>query len=218
MVLESCGVLALDSFLEALDLAVAILDPNATGALPIVVSSVDQPGGSVSWEADLGGDAAPELIGTLQFLDDQGQPAPPPFDLNQLLTQGLDPLDQLVTQLLDGWTVEIIAAAPLEPMLNAGFSFAFTGGAVTGVVGTGQLQSMTCVGLFDMPEAPLADLAPAFPTADMTASFTEMQTTVAGTCTFDGTNVAVVDVTVNGGGTVYSFAINLTTGTVTPVS
>jgi len=215
--LETCGVLAYGSFLDALDVAMATVDPSDARTLPIVVVFADQGQGSLSFEVDLGGDPAPELIGDIQFLDDQGDPASPPFDLNQLVSQGLDSLDQLVTQLLDGWSMAINFSSPTEPLLNAGFFFTFASSAVSGVTGNALSQGVECTAIFDLVETPLADLAPAFPTVDLATTISGTETALAGTTAFDGTNVAIVDVTVNAGTTVYSFAINLDTGAVTPV-
>jgi hypothetical protein len=179
--------------------------------------SANQPSGTLQWQLDLGGDPAPEFIGLIQIANDQGQPAAPPFDLNQFVASGLATFDQFASQLADGWTVSINANAPLEPSINGRLVFAYTAGVVSGTDGNANVQGGVCGTVFILAGVPLADLVGAFPNADISSTFNGNGTALNGMTSFDGTDTPIVDGEVNGGTTVYAFAVDLGTGVVTAV-
>ncbi len=215
--LEACGLDAIDGFLEALGISVSIVDPSATTLPPIVVMGADQTGGSIQWLLDLGGDPAPEFLGIIQFSNAMDLPAEPPFDLNQFVAAGLGTLDQFLVQLPDGWTVTVTANAPPEPLINSHVVFTYTSGAVSDSNGNANIGSATCGTIFILAGAALADLAGPFPNAGFTSRYNGNETSLDGTTSFDGTDVATVDGEVNGGTVTYTFAADLGAGTVTTV-
>ncbi len=215
--LEICGIDGIDRFLEALGISVSIVDPNATSLPPIQVFAVDQAQGIIQWRVDLGGDPAPEFIGNIQFSNDLGQPASPPFDLNQFMAAGLGTLDQFLVQLPDGWTVTVVANAPLDPLINLRVVFTYTSGAVSDTNGNCNVQSAACGSILIFAGIALADLAGPFPTGDFMSTYNGNGTTLNGTTTFDGTDLATVDGEVNGGTAVYTFEVDLGAGTVVTV-
>jgi hypothetical protein len=216
--LEDCGVDAINSFLEAFDVGVSIIDPAATSLPAIQVEAVDQMQGSIAWNANLTGDPAPELLGSLQFTNDQGQPAEPPFDLTQFMGGDLSTLDQFLDQLPDGWTVTITANSLLQPLVNTTFRFVYTSGAVSDVGGNGDVADAMsgCSASFLLQSAALSDVSGTFPDTAFKSTYAGGGTTFGGNTTFDGTDVPAVDGTVNSGTKTYTFDVDLGTGTVTP--
>lgn len=213
--LEDCGLDAIGRYLQALDITVQIVDPNGTTLPAITVVNTNQTQGSITWNVDLTGDPAPEAFGVIQFQDDTGQPADPGFDITQFMANGLGALDLSLSLLPDGWSVSITVNAPTQPLLNSRFIYTYTSGAVSGVTGSGNIQSVSCGTTFSFNGATLADLAAALPTIDMTSTYTGSGTTLAGTTSLAGTDIATVDGKVNGGTTTYTFAADLGAGTVT---
>ena len=172
--------------------------PNARSWATAVVNT-NQAQGSITWNVDLTGDPAPEAFGVIQFQDDTGQPADPGFDITQFMANGLGALDQSLSLLPDGWSVSITVNAPTQPLLNSRFIYAYTSGAVSGVTGTGNIQSVSCGTTFSFNGATLAELVAAFPTIDLTSTYTGGGTTLAGGTSLAGTDIATVDGKVNGG-------------------
>ena len=213
--LEDCGLDAIGRYLQALDITVQIVDPNGTTLPAITVVNTNQAQGSITWNVDLTGDPAPEAFGVIQFQDDTGQPADPGFDITQFMANGLGALDLSLATLPDGWSVSITVNAPTQPLLNSRFIYAYTSGAVSGVTGTGNIQSVSCGTTFSFNGATLAELVAAFPTIDLTSTYTGGGTTLAGGTSLAGTDIATVDGKVNGGTTTYTFAADLGAGTVT---
>jgi len=216
--LEDCGLGAIADFLDALDIAVEIVDPNGTSLPAIDVIAVEQMQGHILWSADLGGDPAPELNGDIQFLNNMGQPAEPPFDLMQFMPPtGLGGLDAFLTQLPDGWTVRVSISTVGQPSVVANIFFSYAGGAADHGGGTVSAQDTPCGANYSFSNTPFADLVGAFPMLQTASTYTSGGTTLAGMTTFDGTDVATVDGGVNGGTAVYTFEADLGAQTVTAV-
>jgi flavin-binding protein dodecin len=181
------------------------------------VIDANQTQGLITWDLDLGGDPAPEVIGLIQFTNALGQPAEPPFDITQFVAAGLDTLDQFLDQLPDGWKVTITANTPAIPPSNVRFAFEYDSGAVIDVTGNGDIAGAAagCAMTFTLVSADLADLTGAFPSASFDAAYNGATARLEGTTTFDGTDVVAVDGEINDGGAIYEYEVDLGAGTVT---
>lgn len=217
LLLETCGFEAINALVDAVGIASAIVDPAGTSLPAIQVNAVDQAQGNLSWALDTGGDPAPELIGVIQFSDDAGQPAEPPFDITQFQAAGLGGFDQVLSQLADGWTVTFTINAPPPPLVLMRMIFTYTSGVVSDVTGNGNVQGVPCGSTYTFSGAALADLVGAFPTLETTSNYGAPDTALVGTTNLDGTATAIVECTVDGGTTTYRFAVDLVALTVTPL-
>ncbi|HEX5137806.1 MAG TPA: hypothetical protein VFY93_12590 [Planctomycetota bacterium] len=215
--LEACGIEAIVEFLDAIDVSTSIVDPAAASLPAIQVNNVDQAGGNIAWSLDTGGDPAPELLGVIQFQDDTGQPAEPPFDLTQFQAAGLGGFDAVLNQLADGWSVTITVNATPPVLVLIRTIFTYTGGVVSDVTANGNIQGLPCGTTFTFTGGTLADFAGAFPNLGTNSNYGSPDTTLAGTTDFDGTDTATVECTVDGGTATYRFAVDLGAMTVTPL-
>lgn len=215
--LMDCGFDGIEGFLDVLGIAVAIVEPGGPTLASIQVMAAEQMLGHIAWTADLGGDPAPELLGDVQFLDDMGQAAEPPFDITQFIAAGLGGLDAFLPQLPDGWTVAITINSVAPPLGIANFFFSYTSGAMNASNGNATVQNPPCGSSFTYSGATFADLGGPFPDMTFMSSYTSGGTSIDGTTTLDGTDVVTVDGTVNGGTTTYAFDVDLGAQTVTPV-
>ncbi|MHC4550653.1 MAG: hypothetical protein ACYTEZ_17975 [Planctomycetota bacterium] len=214
-VLTSCGAPFLETFLEILAEFEGVLDPNETSPSPIMVMGVDPVAVTVDWSLDLDGDSNPDLFGQLIFVDDQGDPQTA-VDVTQLQS-GLDGLDLLVPTIPDNTQLNISMAGAPPPLLG-NFTITFTGGAVGTVSGVVDLQDPECTAFADFEGASLLDVGGAFPTLTLAVSFVSLDGNAAGSVALDGTDTATADVEVDANPQpTFTFAIDLTTGQVTPV-
>jgi hypothetical protein len=215
LLLETCGFEAILSFLDAVTISADIVDPAGTSLPPIQVNGVDQAAGNIAWALDTGGDPAPEVLGVIQFADNTGQPAEPPFDITQFQAAGLAGFDQVLSQLADGWTVTITVNQPPPPLVLFRIIFTYTGGAVSDATGTGNVQGAPCGTTYTFNGASLANLVGAFPILGTTSNYGSPDTTLTGSTDFDGTATATVECTVDGGSNTYQFAVDFVAMTVT---
>jgi len=215
--LETCGIEAITQFLTSIDISVAIVDPAATSLPAIQVNSVDQVAGSIAWSLDTGGDPAPDILGVIQFQDDTGQPAEPPFDLTQFQAAGLAGFDAVLVNLADGWSVTITVNATPPVLVLVRTIFTYTGGVVSDITGNGNIQGVPCGTTFTYTGGTLADFAGAFPNFGTNTTYGSPDTTLVGTTDFDGTDTPTVECTVDGGTKTYRFAVDLGAMTVTPL-
>jgi hypothetical protein len=213
--LETCGFEAIGEFLDAIGISADIVDPAGTGLPAIQVNGVDQTQGSLSWALDTGGDPAPDVLGVIQFVNDTGQPAEPPFDITQFQAAGLGGFDQVLNQLPDGWSVTLTVNRLPPPLVLVRTVFTYTSGAVSDATGNGNIQGNPCGTTFIFTGAALADLVGAFPTLGTNSTYGAPDTSLLGTTDFDGTGTATVECTVDGGSTTYRFAVDLGAMTVT---
>jgi hypothetical protein len=215
--LETCGIEALVQFLDSVGISVAIVDPAAASLPAIQVNSVDQMAGSIAWSLDTGGDPAPDILGVIQFQDDTGQPAEPPFDITQFQAAGLAGFDAVLTNLADGWSVTVTVNTPPPVLVLVRTIFTYTGGVVTDVTGNASIQGVPCGSTFTFTGATLANFAGAFPNLGTNSNYGSPDTALAGTTDFDGTDTPTVECTVDGGTKTYRFAVDLGAMTVTPL-
>ena len=214
-VLEECGVDALNEYLALLAAFEALLDPNETNPPTFMIGAIDMAGGAVDWSLDLDTDGMPDLFGQLLFIDDQGAPFAP-FDLNQLAA-GFDQLDTFSSSMPDGSKMTFAASGAMFPQFDGAFTFNFQGAAVSTVEGDGMLQDTSCFATYTFSGESFQSVGGAFPAISITISFAGSTGTVEGTSALDGTNVARLDVMVDGDTAVFSYDVDLDTGDVTTV-
>jgi hypothetical protein len=191
-----------------------VFDPNETNPEPFAVIGTDPGGVSVNWELDLDGDTIPDLIGSVHFTNDLGDPEPS-ADVNQL-AGGLDNLDAFITSLPDGTQVVFIAGAAEPPPFDVALTFIMNAGAVDTVSGTGTSPDPDCQGNFEFLDASLQDIGGAYPNLTLNFTLMTMDGNLEGTLTLNGTNQATAAVTLDGAAEVLTYIVNLDTGTVTP--
>jgi hypothetical protein len=204
----------MDDFLDLLEVFEGLLDPGETNPAQFTDIDVDQPGASVGWSLDLDGDQTPDVVGGLQFTNEQGDPETA-ADVNQL-AGGFDDLDTMIASLPDGTRLTIDAVSPQPPPFDVAVTVTILGGAVDSVSGMANLQDPECMASLDLAGASLQDVGGDYPSMTLNVSFVTGVGTVAGTIVFDGTNQARAEVTLDGGTEVSAFLINLDTGAVTP--
>jgi hypothetical protein len=215
-ILEGCGVDSIDDFLGVLEIIEGLLDPNETNPAPIVVLDVDPVTASANWNLDLDADMTPDLMGSLHFTNDQGEPETG-ADVNQL-AGGLDDLDAFITSLPDGTNLTVIAAAAVPPPFDIGLTFIINGGVVDTVSGTATAPAPECQAAFDFQDALFQGIGGAYPSLVMNVMFVATDGSVEGTLTLNGTNQATAEVTLDGAPEILTYIVNLDTGAVTRVS
>jgi hypothetical protein len=158
---------------------------------------------------------APDIMGQLSFTDDQGDPETS-VDISSLAA-GFDGLDALIASFPDGTQLTIQGGSVMPPLYEVNFVVTINSGAVDNVDGSASSQATDCQSNIGFLGAELADLGGVYP-ASLVAniSVTTVDGAIQGTVTFDGTNQATVEVTLDGGATTFTFNVDLDTGAVTP--
>jgi len=211
-VLQDCGSGDFQQFVTLIDAFAALF---GNGALPAYqVTSVDAGSATVAWTLMLGTD---NLIGSLQFQDSQGAPVVP-FAVNDFnnLINGFATLPGLLATVADGTQVAIDFNLPsVDSITNGGIIVTMTLGAPDEATGQVNVQAMDCstnITFADIDASGL--LSGGIPTgATLDITVTGTGGTVLGTVTFNGTETASLEVTLDG--TPFSFLLNLSTGAVT---
>ena len=212
-ILETCGATTIDSYLELLAIFEGLLDPAETDPQTFMILVTIPADAGVDWELDLDADPGPDVLGRLQFVDAAGDPETT-VDVDQLQT-GFDDLDLLLPTVPDGTSMVFAMLRGAPPPFEGSFTFDVTGSAVSQVAGDFLIQDLLCEANLSFSGASLANVGGAVPTLVITITLTAPEGDLAGTVTLDGTNIAVVEVSVDGSAQTFSFEINLTTGAVT---
>ena len=156
---------SIGDFLGVLEIIEGLLDPNETNPAPIVVVDVDPVTASVNWNLDLDADMTPDLMGSLHFTNDQGEPETG-ADVNQL-AGGLDDLDAFITSLPNGTNLTVIAGAAVPPPLDVGLDVHHHRGRGGHRLGDGHgRRDPDCQAAFDILDASLQDIGGAYPKPD----------------------------------------------------
>jgi len=211
-ILERCLGTVNDTFLDLLD--VVRLFPGGT-APPIEISDPGVNG--IPFTADLDGDQSVDFTGLIRFFDSGGASIMP-FTANDLM-QDIDNLVQGLTTLPSGTEVRIVFDQKASIKLTkAEFSDRITGTVSTDIDGEIRQRVETCdVRLSFEGETALSILG-VFPFLDAPLNIVDAgENTVAGTVAYQGTKIAIVEVTYNGVGP-FLFRFDMKADTITPVS
>lgn len=212
---ESCVVTDLQDLAELLDIMQNLLDPAADLPAPeldVLQFLVD---GTVGWSLDVDEDGTVDLRGSVGFLDADGKPTLP-IDIGDIL--GGAPLD-LATVLagLDAGTTldldfETSGSLATSATGSGTMSFLFDGEGVASVSGDGQFESGACRLDFDFEDIDAFDPAvDGFPVASLGFGLTSEGQNLGGSVDLDGTSVAEIRATLEGG-VEEVFRIDLETG------
>jgi hypothetical protein len=198
-----------------------LLDSDGTGPQPQfdLIGAVLT--GVLPWTVDLDGDQANDLSGSI-FLTDANGDITLPASLIALLGGGgtLD-LDAILALLPDGTNVNLTFAFDEMDLVEGAsgdgdFSVEVEGGAPTGVSGGGTFASGECDFTFDFDGlSPEILEGGGFGTGSVGFDLGVGRDSVGGTIVLDGTNIARVTATRDGGAP-ETFLVDLTTGAVTP--
>lgn len=213
-VIEGCGFSSIENFVELLEIFEGLLDPDETSPTQFMVLGVDPGAALVNWGLDLDGDQQPDLMGTFQFTDADGEP-----ELSaavDLLMNGFDDLDSMIASLPDGTRLVISAVSAEPPPFDMGLTIHVLGGAVDSVDGIVNVPDAECLANLDFDGVSFADVGGDYPSLTLSFSFVTPDGAVDGTLAFDGTNLARAEVTLGENEEVFAFLINLDTGEVTP--
>ena len=213
-VLEGCGFDSIDDFLDLLTVFEGLLDPDETNPAEFMILGVDPAAAAVNWGLDRDGDQNPDLMGTLRFTDEQGDPEI--AAVVDLLLGGFDDLDTMIASLPDGTRVTIAGASTEPPPFDIAVTVTILGGAVDSVSGIVNVQDVTCQVGFDFADESLEDVGGDYPGVTLNVTILTQDGAVEGIIVFDGTNQARAEVTLGAEAEVFAFLINLDTGAVTP--
>ena len=205
--LERCGADAVDVLLDTLD--VFRIAPGATG-LPITLRAIA--GDVIPFGVDLDGDMTEDVLGAFSFVDDQGQPFMP-FTQEQL-DGGIDALLSAIATLPNGTTMRASLQPDLERGLeNAELALRYLGGLPVAVDGVVNYAADSCRTRLLITNASPLSLLGDTPSLPVTLAIEEGGDVLEGSITFNGTDTASADVSLNGGETL-AFTLDLTTGAV----
>ena len=162
-------------------------------------------GGTIPYTWDLDGDAVHELTGTLRFLDENGGTTIP-FSLAELSGLDLENPAALLEIVPPGARLELVfdVGGSLLAATNAGegagtLIFRFGDETITGVAGTGTLESGECLFEIDFDEIEI-DLEEfeGYPVADVAFTAGLGDDRLAGTIALDGSDTATLSASLNG--------------------
>jgi len=207
-ILEDCGLSKLDDFLDIVEQYGSLLDPEA--APPDFKITGITLSGIVSFTVDFDSDQQVDASGTLRFTDDSGKTIIP-LNLLTLILGGTDDLQGFVSALDDGTHVVLTVDSNLDPDFTGEFDFELANGAVSAVSGDGTVTRDQCEADFAFDDIGIEDLEGEYPIADLEIGVISSAGGVEGTVAMDGTNVANLDLTLNGGSDVYSYTYDLDT-------
>lgn len=215
-VLEECGVGSLGDFLALVEVFGGLLDPNETNPTQFMNIVVDTDMATVNWELDLDGDQLPDLIGSLQFTNEEGEPETAASV--SLLAGGFDDLDQMIATLPDGTHLSVTIGRAEPPPFDIVLTFIILGGAVDSASGSATVHNVDedCIAILEFADALLDDLIGDYPGVTLNISLVTGTGGVVGTIEFDGTHQARAEVTLGSEAEVFTFLIDLDTGAVTP--
>jgi len=213
-VLEGCGFGSIDDFLDLLEVFEGLLDPDETGPTEFMILGVDPVAATVNWGLDRDDDQQPDLMGTLQFTDELGDP-----ELSavvDLLLGGFDDLDTMIASLPDGTRVTIAGASAEPPPFDIAVTFTVLDDVVDSVSGIVNVQDVECQANLDFADESLEGVGGDYPDMTLHVTLLTQDGGVEGTIVFNGTNQARAEVTLGAEAEVFAFLINLDTGAVTP--
>jgi hypothetical protein len=135
--LEDCAVDNIEEFLKLLELFAGIFVPGGS-AEDFLVETADPGAAKVEWRVDTDGDQIPDVAGSLEFVDANGDPLPElPFNIEELL-DGLDNLLQYLPQLPPGTHIRIFFGSESGLPRVGRLVIALTGGSIEGDGGVGE--------------------------------------------------------------------------------
>jgi hypothetical protein len=214
--LEGCGAGALENLLEILDHLGSLVESQ--GPIPeFTVTGVDIDTATILWMLDIDNDQQPDIEGSMGFVDSAGVATVPPIDLTSL-QGGFDGLAALLTGLPDGTglVIELHAQPPLSP-IEGSITIRFDNGLADTADGNLSVtDDQGCVLILEIQSVDALSMLGDFPVGTIQLTLSGALAALDGTITFNGTNTALVDVSVNDEGS-YRFEINLLTGTVTEI-
>ncbi|MHC5032074.1 MAG: hypothetical protein ACYTGU_14560 [Planctomycetota bacterium] len=214
--LEECGASFYGDFVQLLAIFEGLLDPSETNSQQFTIDGVDTDLAEVVWSLDLDGDQMPDLFGTLQFAQEEGDPEPA-ADVS-LLAGGFDDLDAMLAALPDGTRINFGAARAEPPPMDATFTFVIVGRAADSVSMNANTQDLDCLLNIGFADVPFQDVGGDYPNLTATLDIATGDGAVEGTVAFNGTSQARIEVSVGSETDVHAFTIDLETGVVTPAS
>jgi hypothetical protein len=212
-ILETCTLEDLDRFLSLIDLLGGATE--GTEGPDLQVENFDFGTLTVGYTIDLDRDGAIDLRGTVRFEDAQGIPTFP-FDIADIL--GGDPdLASLLASIPDGTVVYVTFASVPDGQVSGAFDFTMLEGVATELDGTVTITSSECVIVLEFQDAGSGTTGSL---GEIVANGTITSTSgnAVGNVTFDGSSQVLLDMTLDGGVEVYTFAYDVETGELTQVT
>jgi hypothetical protein len=215
-ILEDCQAGQIDAVLENLEPIRDLLTDQTPNPPAFEITSLDLVQANVGWAVDLDNDGTDDVTGVLRIRDAAGNPAWP-VDLAALLGGDLDLLSALGT-IADGTRLLFEFDSTFPVTVTGTLTAVVSNGEVATVEGSGEARSGGCVSMLQFSPIGFANIEGDYPVADMDMTVQSGQGALQGTATLDGSHIAVVEVTVDGGQGVHTLLIDMETGTVTPLA